>query len=43
MADVLGIASEEAYPYKGVSDYCRSDIPHAAQFADVRPRETLRP
>ena len=36
MADVLGIASEEAYPYKGVSDYCHSDIPHAAKFANVR-------
>lgn len=40
MADVLGIASEEAYPYKGVSDYCHSDIPHAAKFANVR-RATL--
>lgn len=40
MADVLGIASEEAYPYKGVSDYCHSDIPHAAKFANVR-RTTL--
>ena len=35
MADVLGIASEEAYPYKGVSDYCHADIPHAAQFSNV--------
>ncbi|KAK9846258.1 hypothetical protein WJX81_000204 [Elliptochloris bilobata] len=34
MTDVLGIASEEAYPYKGVSDYCHADIPHAAKFAN---------
>ena len=41
MADVLGIASEEAYPYRGVSDYCRTDIPHAAKFSNVRPLETM--
>ena len=36
MADVLGIASEEAYPYRGISDYCHKDIPHAAKFSNVR-------
>jgi len=36
MADVLGIASEEAYPYRGISDYCHEDIPHAAKFSNVR-------
>lgn len=36
MADVLGIASEEAYPYKGVSDYCQKGILHAAKFSNVR-------
>ena len=41
MADVLGIASEEAYPYKGVSDYCRADIPHAAKFSNVRANPQL--
>lgn len=27
-----GIASEDAYPYQGVTNFCQKDIPSAAKF-----------
>ncbi|KAK9812379.1 hypothetical protein WJX73_006336 [Symbiochloris irregularis] len=30
---VGGLASEEAYPYQGVTNFCRKDVPQAAKFS----------